>query len=165
MRRLQFLQHSFADSLGGGGFTSHLLAVEFRCSARDTGSSLRPCDPGQNRIELGSLTVVDEIQKSVLSPAPAHSFFIPRIRAKACVIMDLVATVIVRTPAAALIHDGMDRGTFSRPLMRLNQLAVGIIARPAPLVERSSVAAGSAGRRCAPTDRSKPCSVTMRTVD
>jgi hypothetical protein len=109
MRRLRFLQHSFADSLGGRAFTSHLLAVEFRCSAKGTGSSLCQCDPGQNRIELGSLTVVDEIQKSVLSPAPAHSFFIPRIRAKARVIMDLAA-VIVRTSAAALVHDGRTAG-------------------------------------------------------
>jgi hypothetical protein len=65
--------------------------------------------------------------------------------------VDVVTTVSVRT-AAALIHDGMDHGTISTP-MHLNELAVGIMAKLAPLVERSSVVEGSAGGRCSPTDR------------
>jgi hypothetical protein len=60
----------------------------------------------------GGRTVVDAIQKSVLSPVPAM-FFTPRVRAKPVSKMDLVTTAIVKTSAAALIHDGMDRKTIS----------------------------------------------------
>lgn len=42
MRRLRFVQHSFADSLGGGGFTSRLLALELRSSGRVPGRRYAP---------------------------------------------------------------------------------------------------------------------------
>jgi hypothetical protein len=50
----RFHQHGFADPWGGAEDSRrNRLALELRYSPTGMGSSSWPCDPGQNRLELG----------------------------------------------------------------------------------------------------------------